>query len=85
MDNINLSNQVVLITGAAGQLGQVIVKGLILSGAKVVALDNSIDKLDKFIEKNNFDQSNISIVNADVREINQVRKAFEVGVNNLAL
>ncbi len=82
MENINLSNSVILITGASGQLGQIMVKELLQSGAKVIALDTSFKKLEDFVISNNFDESRISIIDADVREINHVKNAFETGIKN---
>jgi len=43
----NLSNEVVLVTGAAGQLGSSIVNGLIDSSAKVIATDTTLELLRK--------------------------------------
>ena len=43
----NLDKEVVLVTGAAGQLGSSIVNGLIDSNARVIAVDVSEDLLNK--------------------------------------
>lgn len=80
MTKINLSKSVVFITGAAGQLGQVLIKELLMSNAKVVAVDNSEEKLEELVSKNNFDESNITIIKADVKNIIEVQNAFEKGI-----
>ena len=54
MNNYNLSNQVILVTGAAGYLGQEIVSQLLKLRARVICADTSLKKLREVSTKNNW-------------------------------
>lgn len=46
-NNINLNKKTILVMGAAGQIGQAIVKAALLAGANVVALDQDTNQLEQ--------------------------------------
>lgn len=77
-DLSNLEGRCVLITGAAGQLGSAIVEGLLLSGAKVAAVDKSLSQLKKKANDLRWDLNSTLLLEADVSKKDQVKLAFNV-------
>ena len=71
MNNYNLSNQVILVTGAAGYLGQEIVSQLIKLGARVICADTSLKILREVSTKNNWGE-NAYLINFDISKENKV-------------
>ena len=54
MNRYDIEGSVILITGAAGQLGQATITAAIESGANLICLDLSMDALIEASEKNSW-------------------------------
>ena len=67
-NKINLSDQVIMITGVSGQLGQVLTNEALNCNAKVVGLDTSEDEMKKVAKKFNWDKANILLQQTDIRK-----------------
>ena len=50
-----LNNKKILVVGAAGLLGATLIKELVVQGAKVVAVDISLERLEKKLIENDLD------------------------------
>jgi NAD(P)-dependent dehydrogenase (short-subunit alcohol dehydrogenase family) len=79
MNNYKINNNVVFVTGAAGQLGQAVVNSLLKSGAKVICSDISIENLEKAANKNSWDDS-VMLIQVDITNENNVSSAFHSGL-----
>ena len=77
----NLDDQVIMITGITGQIGQKLVSIALNNGAKVFGLDLSIDKMEKTANDLNWNTDNIQMNEVDIRINSEVKKAFENAVN----
>ncbi len=75
----NLSDKVVLVTGANGQIGLSLVKKLLNSQAKVVAVDLKINHLNKIKQDNNIKNEQILILKKNIKNLNDVKKVFSEG------
>ena len=76
----NLSDEVILVTGAAGQLGSCIVNGLIDSNARVVATDTTIDILEKSAERWEWNKSKVILKECDITKREDIVTAIEEGI-----
>ena len=85
MNKYNIKNSIILITGAAGQLGQAIVNYSLNSGAKLICLDISSDALQKAANKNSWDPDNIILIEADISNEKSIIDAIEQGVNKFGV
>ncbi len=74
----NFSNQVVLVTGAAGSIGSELCTQLLRLGSKVIALDNRETALHEFglDLKEKYEDKVVTIL-ADIRDKPKVKKIFE--------
>ena len=77
----NLSDKVVLVTGANGQIGLSLVKKLLNSQAKVVAVDLKINHLNKIKQDKNIKNEQILILKKNIKNLNDVKKVFSEGRN----
>ena len=79
MKNLEISDLVVLVTGAGGQIGQALIEKLLFNNARVIAIDNDQDKLNQL--ENNFKNKlqNIMIDKIDVHKENEVKLIFKKG------
>ena len=80
--DLDLKDQVALITGGAGAIGRAISKGLVEVGAKVVLVDINESRLKGFEQEliaKHGPGCALSVV-ADVRDSQQVRGAFELAL-----
>ena len=75
----NLSDKVVLVTGANGQIGLSLVKKLLNSQAKVVAVDLKINHLNKIKQDKNIKNEQILILKKNIKNLNDVKKVFSEG------
>ena len=75
----NLSDKVVLVTGANGQIGLSLVKKLLDSQAKVVAVDLKVNHLNKIKQDNNIKNEQILILKKNIKNLNDVKKVFSEG------
>lgn len=76
----NLKDEVVLVTGAAGQLGSSIVNGLIDSDARVIAVDVSEDLLKKSTVKWEWDKEKVILSQGDITKRIDISEAFQKGI-----
>ena len=81
MNISDMKNEVIMISGAGGQLGQTLINGIIIRGGRVIGLDLSVQELSKVASKNNWSDDQVYIIEADIRDRNAVKKAFESGVS----
>lgn len=70
-------NKVVIITGAAGGVGQSAANSFYLQGANLILVDINVDDIIKVSEKYNFDSERVMNVSADVRSEDQVKNMFK--------
>ena len=73
----NLSSEVVLVTGAAGQLGSSIVNGLIDCNAHVIATDTSKKLLIEIAERWGWDKSKVSLVECDITDRDAIKNTLD--------
>ena len=71
----SLNNKVVIVTGAAGQIGSSLVSTLIKLGSKVVAVDISIEQLKKSSLKNEWDKDTL-LLSCDITSSSEISKVF---------
>jgi NAD(P)-dependent dehydrogenase (short-subunit alcohol dehydrogenase family) len=81
MKKNDFTDQVVMISGAAGQLGQTFVNGVIEGGGRVIGLDVSLEGLMSAFKENNWDDEQVCLLEADIRNRNAVVKSFEAGID----
>ncbi len=67
MDNTNLSNETVLVTGGGGYIGSVLVGILLQQGAKVIVLDRFFFGLDTL--KDHIGNENLTVSKKDIRDL----------------
>lgn len=76
-NKFSLKDRVVFITGAAGHLGSVIVRGLCREGALVVINDNSNEKLIKFHKELTEASYNVLALNFDITNDREIKDALK--------
>ena len=82
LDNLfSLKNEVVLVTGAAGDLGSNIVNGLIDSNALVVATDTDIQLLENSAKRLGWDEKKIVLAQCDIRNRDHIVNVLARGIN----
>jgi len=82
-DNIfSLEGQVVLVTGAAGQLGSSIVNGLVDSNARVIAVDADENLLNKSSDNYNWDKKNVILSHGDITKRNDIINSIQKVTNS---
>jgi NAD(P)-dependent dehydrogenase (short-subunit alcohol dehydrogenase family) len=82
IEESDLENQVALITGGAGAIGRAIGEGLVTVGARVVLVDIDESRLSQFHQElvDKYGPRCVLPVVADVRDTQQIRKAFELAL-----
>ena len=80
MKESNLNDQVIMITGISGQIGQMLVSTALKRGAKVLGFDVSIDEMKKIAKNLDWDANSIQMSEVDIRQNSNVRVAFENAV-----
>lgn len=75
----DLSDKVVLVTGANGQIGLSLVKKLLKNQAKVIAVDLKVNLLNKIKKENNIKDEQILILKNNIRNLIEVKKIFSEG------
>ena len=81
-NKIDLSNQVIMITGVAGQLGQILTTEALNSGAKVLCIDQSLDEMKKVAKESNWNMDNILLQQANISFKSEIEKAFYKGLDH---
>lgn len=76
----SVKNLVVLITGAAGQLGRKTVNIFLGNQAKVIAVDLNFEMLQKAAKEEGWQGNNIKLLSCDIRKLQEVQKTFEEGI-----
>jgi len=79
MNRYDIKDSVILITGAAGQLGQATINAAIASGAKLVCLDLCLDTLTEVSQKNGWGD-NVLLCSADITNERDVKRALNFGL-----
>ena len=74
-NKIDLSNQVIMITGVSGQLGQSLINEALNCGAKILCIDLSLEEMNK-VKTNNWNMQNILLQQADIRKKEKLKKHF---------
>jgi len=77
----NLSNEVVLVTGAAGQLGSGVVNGLLANNARVIATDTTLEKLKECANQWGWDQEKVILTECNITKRDEIDSAIEKGNN----
>ena len=88
MDNVknylneqyNFNNQVILITGASGQIGSAIITKLINLNANVIAIDLNMKDLEKTAKKLNWSKQKVLLLNCDVRHLEEVKHVIQASL-----
>ncbi len=75
-----LTGKTALVTGAAGQLGCGMVRGLLGAGARVLAADTSQDALDAARERWGWPEEAVATAVCDIRSRDDVRGALDAGI-----
>ncbi|MDG2107481.1 MAG: SDR family oxidoreductase [Woeseiaceae bacterium] len=81
MNRYDIKDLVILITGAAGQLGQSTINAAIVSGAKVVCLDLCKDALTEASKKNDWND-NAFLCSADITNQKDIKEALNLGLEH---
>jgi NAD(P)-dependent dehydrogenase (short-subunit alcohol dehydrogenase family) len=81
-NRIDLSDQVVMISGVSGQLGQFLVNEVLISGAKVLGIDQSFEKMNEIAKFYSWSKESVLLQEADIRIKNEIEKAFNNGLNH---
>lgn len=84
MNRYQIKDSVILITGAAGQLGQATTNAAIESGAKLVCLDLCIEALNEASEKNKWGD-NVILAHADIVNENSIQEAINHGLEKFGV
>lgn len=79
-DIYNLKDENVLITGAAGQLGSMLVDAILKCGARVAALDVSKKVLEQKAASMQWDSKSVLLLEADIRRKEDIKSAFNSAV-----
>jgi len=76
----DLEGQVALITGGAGAIGRAIADGFLCAGARVTLVDIDSPRLADFEQQllAQYPRESVLAVNADVRDTDQICRAFEL-------
>lgn len=83
MNNINLTNKTVLVTGSSGFIGSNLVKRLVkeVEGIKVIGLDNMNDYYDVRIKESRLDElskyNNYTFIKGNLADKEVITKIFE--------
>ena len=75
----SLSDEIVLVTGAAGQLGNSTVNGLIDSNAKVIATDTNLESLKKSANRWGWNKDSVILEECDITKREDIVSAIERG------
>jgi NAD(P)-dependent dehydrogenase (short-subunit alcohol dehydrogenase family) len=78
---MEFQDKVVIITGAAGGIGQAVSKLFIENGAKLTLVDVNKDSLQELVESLNLDEKNYLIEVADVSKEEEVKRYVEATLN----
>ena len=84
MNRYDINDFVILITGAAGQLGQATVNTAIKSGAKLVCIDLCLDALNEVSQKNGWGD-NVVLCSADIQNAEDIRAAISLGLERFGV
>lgn len=80
-NKINLSDQVIMISGVSGQLGQAITNEALKNNAKVIGLDLSQEEMEKIAQLHNWNKDNILLQKTDIRKKKEIDKALANGLS----
>jgi NAD(P)-dependent dehydrogenase (short-subunit alcohol dehydrogenase family) len=78
----NLSQQVVMISGVSGQLGQTLATYILNRGGRVLGVDISYSEMEKTAKKCQWNLKDILLQEVDLRESSAVEEAFFFGVEH---
>jgi NAD(P)-dependent dehydrogenase (short-subunit alcohol dehydrogenase family) len=81
----SLEDQIVFLTGAAGQLGAEIANGLLLMGAKVIAVDKNILDLEEISNKHSWDSDYVICLECDVTNKTNIEDCFRIAINKFGV
>ena len=75
MNKYKIENNVILVTGAAGQLGQSIVNNALKCNAKIACLDLSLENLEDASRKNSWTE-NVNLYKVDITKEHSISQIF---------
>ena len=75
----DFKDDVVYVTGAAGQIGRHLSKDLLNLGAKVIMIDNSKKRLESFLSDSNLDERNYLACEVDISNLLEVKESIKKG------
>ena len=84
MNKYDIKDSVILITGAAGQLGQATITEAIKCGAKLICLDLSMNALSEASIKNGWG-NNVLLCSADITSECSVKEAVNLGLERFGV
>lgn len=77
----NMKDQVVMITGISGQLGQSLANAVVDNGGKVLGIDTSQKEMEKVAEFYKWNKSLVLLKEADIRIRKNIEDALNDGIN----
>ena len=73
----DFKDDVVYVTGAAGQIGSLLSKDLLSLGAKVIMIDNSKERLESFLSDSDLDERNYLACEVDISNLLEVKESIK--------
>lgn len=80
-NQINLKDQVIMISGVTGQLGREITNEALISDAKVICMDKSLEEMDKVAHECKWNKKNILLQKVDIRNKEEIKSALDNGLS----
>jgi len=77
----NLKNKVVLVTGAAGQLGRHLVTAFLQQRARVIALDTTLAALEEVATTESWSRSDTQLIACNIQCLSEVQAAFSSSID----
>ncbi len=80
MKELDMNNQVIMVSGISGQLGQTISNAIINNGGKVLGMDVSSAEMKKTAKSYGWNKDQILLQEVDIRDKSAIEKAFGNGL-----
>ncbi len=80
MKSTDMTGQVVMISGATGQIGQSLVSAVLERGGQVIGFDICMNNIDQIINSQKWNQKYIHMVEVDITKRDEVNNAFVTGI-----
>ena len=77
---MEFKNEIIYITGAAGQIGSLLTRKFLECGANVILVDNCIENLEEFKKSLKYPESRFLISQIDIANQNEVKDSIQKGI-----